>query len=53
MAIWNKIIQKNVKAKERSELASELFACIKGKIAEVAFSHTASRVVQVKFHPSH
>lgn len=40
-------MQKNVKAKERSELATELLACIKGKIAEVASSHAASRVVQV------
>jgi hypothetical protein len=40
-------MQKNVKSKERSELATGLLACIKGKIAEVASSHTSSRVVQV------
>jgi pumilio family protein 6 len=44
--IWNKLREKNLEAGERQQLMGKLLPLIRGKIAEVAMKHDASRVVQ-------
>ena len=44
--IWNKLREKNLAAGERQQLMGKLLPLIRGKIAEVAMKHDASRVVQ-------
>ncbi|KAI8824031.1 armadillo-type protein [Fimicolochytrium jonesii] len=45
-AIWEKLRQKKITAKERKEQMAELMTLIEGKVKDIIFKHDASRIIQ-------
>ncbi|XP_024527180.1 pumilio homolog 24 isoform X2 [Selaginella moellendorffii] len=46
VSLWEKMRQRNIKAEDRSRIVSETLAKMKGKMVQMAMSHSCSRVLQ-------